>query len=196
MSWREVDRHCSVDDGLYGGRFFSGREHSYGSYVNGPWGKGEDYSARYHRTTERQAALTRGAYPSTVLNGVGSAAVGFSSISGMRALVRLRDELGPKLVIWPFDPLDDEASVLVEIFPRFFPLLKGRKPAMRVVENLNAALAAYGSEAFSAPIASEDAGDAVISAAALRALSAESTPWASLPPEARHEGWIFGVPPA
>lgn len=194
MGWADVDRHCGDDGRLYGGRFFSDRHHPYGPYVNGPWGQGKDYSARHHRLTEIEASRTRGASPSCMLNGVGPSAVGFSSASGMRALVRLRQRLGAKLSVWPFDEVDDEASVIVEIFPRLFPLLKSRKPAMKSVENLNGALAAYGSDVFAGPVASEDEGDAIISAAALRTISADAGLWSPLPPKARREGWIFGVP--
>lgn len=195
MTWAEVDRHCDCDPDLYGGRFFSDRGHLCGEYVNGPWGKGGLYSARNYRSTEREASRIRGASPSCMLNGVGASAVGFSSTSGMRALVSLRAKLGGRLAIWPFDSVQDDSSVLVEIFPRLFPLLKGCKPAMSVLENLNAALVDYGSEPFSAAVASEDMGDAIVSAAALRTLSADAELWAPLPPEARTEGWIFGVPP-
>lgn len=194
MAWTDVDQHCSGDRNLYGGRLFSDRHHPYGSYVNGPWGQGENYSARHHRRTELEASKIRGASPSCMLNGVGASAVGFSSASGMRALVRLRRMLGAKLAIWPFDEVEDRASVLVEIFPRLFPLLKRRKPAMKVVENLNEALAAYDSDVFKGSIVSEDEGDAIISAAALRAMSANMDLWTPIPPEAHHEGWIFGVP--
>lgn len=195
MSWSDIDLHCSVDGNLYGGRFFSERDHSYGPYVNGPWGQGPQYSARHHRTTEIEAAKVRGATPSCVLNGVGAAAVGFSSISGMRGLVSLRRKIGPGLAIWPFDLPALGTSTLVEIFPRLFPLLKAQKAAMRSVDHLNATLRAYGSEPFQALVASEDAGDALVSAAALRTLSADARLWGPLPPEARREGWIFGVQP-
>jgi hypothetical protein len=102
------------------------------------------------------------------------------------------------VAVWPFEDLDGR-SALVEIFPRLYFKRAGVDPrAWRDRAALDRALAHYGS---SPPVAEwepvrEDEPDALISAAALRALSAISAIWS--PPLAfvavkRAEGWIFGV---
>jgi len=112
----------------------------------------------------------------------------------MRALLHLKENCSDSLVIWPFDEVDNRRSVIVEVFPRYFPLLYKLSPKMSDLEALNDALAAFDSERAIVPPASEDEGDALITAAALRSISKKDgffeLPGASV----RNQGWIFGVP--
>lgn len=195
FDWDYAEACCAEDENFYGGRFFAQPRAEHADLVNGARHKGSRYSARALRQTELRAAAIKHATPQSVFNAVGAAQVGPSSIAGMRMLRALRaGPLAERLAIWPFDPASPQRSVVVEIFPRLFPLLHGLKPAMREEANLAAALAAYDSEPVARAPRSEDEGDALIAAAALRAMAGRAGSFdrpAEMPPG---EGWIFGVP--
>lgn len=146
------------------------------------------------RDTERAAAQVRGATPQSVFNAIGGAQVGPSSISGMRMLWHLKRDHPRVFSVWPFDDIDDERSVIVEIFPRYFALSRGQNPKMKDFALLNAALSKFESEPVAAPPNSEDEGDAILSAAALRNLSSEHEVFCMPTSYERRRGWIFGVP--
>jgi len=106
----------------------------------------------------------------------------------------LRQSCGGRIAIWPFDEARRTGSVIVEIFPRYYPLSKGRSAHLADRSKLNRALAAFASEGVRKSPKSEDEGDALLSAAALRCLSSEDALF-ELPEQAiRSQGWIFGVP--
>lgn len=197
FDWDYVEACCADDANFYGGRFFAAPDPLHADFVNGPRHKGARYSARALRLTELRAAAIKHATPQSVFNAVGAAQVGPSSIAGMRMLRALKSgPVAERVAVWPFEPAVHGKSVVVEIFPRLFPLLHGLSPAMKHAANLDAALAAFGSEAALCAPASEDEGDALVSAAALRALAGGQGCFdlpAGLP---AGEGWIFGVPAA
>jgi hypothetical protein len=92
------------------------------------------------RLTER-AQQEQGLNPYSNFNLVGAAQVGKSSLTGMRLLRRL-DGLLP---IWPFDPLPDEGSVVVEIYTSIAALAAGLpkgRTKVRDAATLDRALAA------------------------------------------------------
>jgi hypothetical protein len=145
--------------------------------------------------TERaQEAL--GCKPYSNFNLVGAAQVGKSSLTGMRLLHRLAG----RLPVWPIDPLPDSGSAVVEIYTTLAALAAGRsagKSKMRSFEELNAALAALGSDPVpgEGPIA-DHASDALLTAAWLRTAASDAALWAppQLTPEiAATEGWTFGA---
>jgi hypothetical protein len=144
--------------------------------------------------TDLVAMETAGARPQSIFNAVGPAQVGPSSISGMRALRSLRQNCAGRIAIWPFDEVGQTGSVIVEIFPRYYPLSKGKKASLAGRRELNAALAAFGSDGVKRSPQSEDEGDALLSAAALRFLSRDDALFQMPDPAIRSEGWIFGVP--
>src|SRR5262249_4316492 len=97
---------------------------------------------RFRVTEHAQEAL--GCKPYSNFNLVGAAQVGRSSLTGMRVLHRL----GGALAVWPFDPLPEERSVVVEIYTTIAAIHAGRSASrskMRSYEELNLALAALGS---------------------------------------------------
>lgn len=192
--WQEIDELCRADDNLYGGQFFTSGDHRLGAHVFSRRIKGALFDRGRQRATERAAAQVAGATPSSPLHAIGPAQVGPSSVSGMRALHRLATASGARPVIWPFAGDDGRSSVLVEVFPRYFPLSRGCRPRMADPALLDLALAAFRSEPAVAAPRNEDEGDALVTAAALRALGAPSSP-AELPSAALREGWIFGVAP-
>jgi hypothetical protein len=140
------------------------------------------------------AAQVRGATPQSVFNAIGEAQVGPSSVSGMRMLWHLRRNHPGLFSVWPFDDIDDECSVIVEIFPRYFALSRGHSPKMKDLALLNAALSKFESAAVVVSPNSEDEGDALLSAAALRNLSREQELFCMPVTYERRQGWIFGVP--
>lgn len=194
LDWQYVANFCEGDQNFYGGRFFRANNAPHSCFVNSRWHSGRHYSARHLRTTERVAAQVPGATPQSVFNAVGPAQVGPSSVSGMRVLLKLHILYRDKVVIWPFDELDGSRSVIVEIFPRYFSRLRRVNPRLSNHANLNAALEAFESEAIKDAPASEDEGDALLAAAALRSLSKNQDLLKMPREEFRKEGWIYGVP--
>lgn len=193
FDWAYVEAHCAADGNFYGGRFFHEPAEAHADFINSSTHKGARYRANAHRVTELRAALTKGATPQTVFNAIGAAQVGPSSISGMRMLRMLTTQGAQSLSVWPFAPVSMDRSVVVEIFPRLFPLLHRLPSAMKVHANLNRALAAFESDPVTEAPRSEDEGDALISSAALRQLSAVAGSFVLPQEPPAGEGWIFGV---
>jgi len=137
-----------------------------------------------------------GLAPYSCFNLVGAAQVGKSCLTAMRLLHRLDG----RLPFWPYDPVPETGSVLVEIYTslaaRAAGLPKGRSK-IRDAAGLDAALVALGSAPHE-PLKSYDdhATDAILTAAWLRAHAGRPALWQ---PEgmdeeiARTEGWTFGV---
>lgn len=147
------------------------------------------------RVTEHAQAMM-GCQPYSNFNLVGAAQVGKASLTGMRVLHRVESHVP----VWPFDPLPDSGSVIVEIYTAIAALGAGRtagRSKMRSVEELNAALGTLGS----APVAGKGAlddhsADALLVAAWLRKVADDPALWS--PPAltseiARTEGWTFGA---
>jgi hypothetical protein len=147
------------------------------------------------RVTE-VAQLEQGLNPYSNFNLVGAAQVGKSSLTGMRLLRRIDG----RLPIWPFDPLPDGGSVVVEIYTSIAALAAGlrkNRTKVRDAALLDEALAALGSGPH-APLRAYDdhSTDAIMAAAWLRRVHADPALWA--PPRLTNElaiteGWTFGV---
>ena len=200
--WALVEKvNCNQPD-LYGGAMFS--HPKWGEYYLAP----PDYKARYYESCRRLteiASHAAGRSPSPTFKAVGADNVSTGSLAGMRLLHRLKQHLGERLSIWPFDDIVDGKTdlVLVEIFPSLYFYRLGMVSAKKAAANpafLNRALAAYDSKGVKpgfTPIGNDaDEADAIIAAAALRYFSIASgftlpAPGLAI---ARREGWIFGVP--
>lgn len=185
--WAFVEDLAADGEDLYAGAVYAPGSPVAQHYLS-PKGRGTVYTHRQRRTELACAAVTT---PHPVFKCIGAANVGTGSLAGMRLLHRVAD----RAAVWPFSPPAD--VTLVEIFPRRYFKHAGADPrAWRDPAVIDAALAAHGSAAFAgAPLDTEDKADAVVSAAALRALSADPGVWAApaAEPAARLEGWIFGV---
>ena len=149
---------------------------------------------RFRQTEHAQARA--GCRPYSNFNLVGAAQVGKGSLAGMRLLHRLKH----KFAIWPFDPLPESGSVLVEIYTTLAAIAAGRIAARSKIRDyaaLNEALAALGSKPVRGDGAlSDHAADALISAAWLRQIAHDPANWSPtlLTPEiAATEGWTFGA---
>ena len=88
---------------------------------------------------------------------------------------------------------------MTEIYPTLFRKAATNSLAkLRRVDDLNEALAAFGSDAMpgSTQKLSDHETDALISAAGLRSLAGKSTTWSHpelMSQQVQCEGWIFGV---
>jgi hypothetical protein len=194
LDWEYAEKVCATYPNFYGGAFFRPPVCPHSHLVNSRWLPKDRYSADHLRMTDLVAMETIGARPQSIFNAVGPAQVGPSSISGMRALRSLRHRGGNRIAIWPFDEVGQTGSVIVEIFPRYYPLSRGKSARLAGWQELNAALGAFKSDGVKKSPKSEDEGDALLGAAALRLLSSEDALFL-LPDQAiRSQGWIFGVP--
>ena len=194
LDWDYAEQVCAPHGNFYGGAFFRPPAGAHSHLVNSPWLPKHRYSADHLRMTDLVAMETSGARPQSIFNAVGPAQVGPSSISGMRALRSLRQNCAAKIAIWPFDEVARVGSVIVEIFPRYYPLSRGKKANLSGRRDLNVALAAFESDGVKRSPKSEDEADALLSAAALRFLSCDDALFQMPDPAIRSEGWIFGVP--
>ncbi len=148
----------------------------------------------HFRQCDQQLNRTGGRKTASAYDAIGAAQVAKASFSGMRLLHRLDG----KVAIWPFDPLHDGASAVVEIYTRIYIRnagLPGRK--IRTNAELNVALAALGSPPVRLRKTPTDhQTDALVTAAGMLAHLANPLAFdpPGLTPEiARTEGWTFGI---
>ena len=200
--WAMIDQVNAGQPDLYGGAMF--RHAIWGDYYLAP----PHYQARHYASRRRVteiAARTAGRSPSPTFKAVGADNVSTGSLAGMRMLHQLKQYLGARLSVWPFDAIiaGQTNLVLVEIFPSFYFYRLGMVPAKKAAADpafLNQALAGYGSDGVPADFRAmghdADEADAIIAAAALRHFSTASS--FCLSPDinvaAQQEGWIYGVP--
>ena len=193
--WAMVDRLCAEDPHLAVGSFVDHpeaalhfRRHGGREGVNFGGGRG-----RFRVTERAQARL--GCRPYSNFNLVGAAQVGKASLTGMRVL----HALDGAIPVWPFDPLPERGSAIVEIYTTIAALAAGRavgRAKIRTHEELDAALLSLGSPPLggSGPI-SDHHSDALLAAVWLRTVAGDPTLWN--PPgldAVRHtEGWTFGA---
>jgi hypothetical protein len=149
----------------------------------------------HNRACERALNATGGGKLSTVYDAIGAAQVAKASFSGMRLLHRLDGEVA----IWPFDPLPERGSAVVEIYTRIYLRRAGlRGTKLRSRADLNRALQGLGSPPARLRFEPNDhQTDALVTAAGMRAL-VRTEPRAFAPERlsdeiARSEGWTFGV---
>ena len=198
--WQTIDIICAAEPHFYGGAVFA--DPSYGDYYLSP-GR---YDAPLYRSRRRQtehAAKAGARSPSPTFKAVGADNVATGSMAGMRLLHALKQALGQKVAIWPFDqvlPSRPPALVLVEIFPSWYFHAVGMNPAKNAAADphfMSAALAAWDSDGvgpgYAPRGADADEADAMIAAAALRRIASRADGW-QVPGPAAQEGWIFGVP--
>ena len=200
--WAMIDQVNADQPDLYGGAMF---QHAlWGDYyLAPPTYEGRHYASR-RRVTEI-AARAAGRSPSPTFKAVGADNVSTGSLAGMRLLHQLKQKLGARLSVWPFDAIiaGQTNLVLVEIFPSFYFYRLGMVPTKKAAADpafLNRALAGYGSDGVPADFRAmghdADEADAIIAAAALRHFSTASSfrLSADIKVAAQQEGWIYGVP--
>lgn len=187
--WREVAAVCTVDGhGAAAAYVAHRRTHFWLGAADGP----RRERARL-RVVER-LDQSRGNVPSSVFVLLGAAQCGKASLAGMRGLAAL-----PGVAVWPFDAVPDAGPAMVEIYCRLFAQAGGARGKLRTRAALDAALAGLGSPPCgdAVPTKIDDhQGDALISAAGMRAIADDARYWA--PPGltkdiAVTEGWTFGI---
>lgn len=199
--WALIDALCTADPHLEAGGFLAhpeaARYFRHGAGVEGdrfllPGAATREGRFRIAETAQRSG----GVRPVSNFNLVGAAQVGKSSLTGMRMLHRL----GPRVPVWPIDPLPNEGPVVTEIYTSVAARMggvTGTATKIRTFAALNDALDALGSP----PVAGEGAiddhsADALLTAAWLRRVHGERDLWhppALTPKVARTEGWTFGA---
>lgn len=189
--WATVEAAAADDPHFYGAALYQRADLPYRDYFMAPGWLGELYRHR-QRLTERVSASVTTPHP--VFKCIGAANVGTGSLAGMRLLHRLGARADVR--IWPFDATPGAALTVVEIFPRLYFKRAGGDPRRwGDPENLTNVCRHYGCAAPVLPsIRTEDEADALVSAAALRALGPDGTLWRQAEnPGAATEGWIFGA---
>jgi len=198
--WALVEMICANDPHLAASSFVdhpaaSAYFRRHGGREGAFFGQGAIGGRGRFRVTEH-AQQAAGCKPYSNFNLVGAAQVGKSSLTGMRVLHRLSG----RIPVWPFDPLPEEGSLVVEIYTTLAALAAGRSAArskMRSRKDLNEALAALDSPPASArlPI-SDHTTDALLTAAWLRAAAQREDLWrpaGMTSAIAQTEGWTFGA---
>jgi hypothetical protein len=187
--WAEVEAVCAgeVDLGAHG--FIAHRRESFWlGAADGP------RAMRAHlRVTEQVYRQSGLGVPTSNFVLLGASQVGKATLTAMRLLHQLR------WPVWPFDPLPAAGPVILEIYAQAFARLAGFRGKLRDVDSLNLALARHGSQPMPASFPSvfpDHVGDAIVTAAGLRAIAGQLHWWLPLAMTreiAATEGWTFGV---
>jgi hypothetical protein len=195
--WQLVEDHCAGEPDLGASRFVDHAEASrHFRRHGGRCGDLFQPGAGRMRVVEQEERRLGLCNPVSNFNLVGAAQVGKSSLTGMRLFLRL----DPHLPIWPFDPLPEEGSVIVEIYTSIAAIAAGLprgRTKIRDAVTLDGALERLGSQPHRPLTRYDDhATDAILSAAWLRHVAGREDFWcpeAMTPEVARTEGWTFGV---
>jgi hypothetical protein len=186
--WAEVDTVAASDPDLGGHSYIAHRRDSFWmGAADGP-----RHLKAHLRLTERVYADSRLGTPTSNFVLLGASQVGKATLSAMRLLNRLN------WPVWPFDPLPGSGPVILEIYAQAFARMGGTRGKLRDKPALDAALAVLGSQSmpqgFPALFA-DHVGDALVTAAGLRAIAGEAKWWApaGLAAVCATEGWTFGV---
>lgn len=184
--WAEVDTVAARDDHHTAHAYIAHRRrHFWTGAADGP----KAARARLRTVEHVWAAKKRGA-ASSVFALVGAAQCGKASLSGMRSLART------SVPVWPFDPIPAVGPLIVELYCRTFAADAGVRGKIRDRSVLDAALARLGSAPAEVPERfSDHIGDALISAAGMRAIAGDPAWWSppGLDAVRATEGWTFGV---
>ena len=189
--WAYVDSICDDTDlGAASLLEVSHRHHFY-------FGKADGAKAGFlhRRICEDHYNAGGGGKLSTVFDAIGAAQVAKASFAGMRLLHHIR----PHVPIWPFDPLPENGSLVVEIYTSIAARAAGRpkgRAKMRDLTSLNDALMALGSAPHDGEMPDDHGADAIVTAAWMRKVASQPAMWSPAPLDAQialTEGWTFGV---
>ncbi|PZN93208.1 MAG: hypothetical protein DCF31_13430 [Alphaproteobacteria bacterium] len=187
--WAEIDAVAAADADLGGHGFITHRRDAFWlGAADGP-----RHLRAHLRVTEQVYAASRLGTPTSNFVLLGAAQVGKATLSAMRLLHRL------DWPVWPFDPLPDSGPVILEIYAQAFARMGGVRGKLRDRVALDRALAVHGSAPLPVgfpAVFPDHVGDAVITAAGLRAIAGDARWWAPAaltPGIAVTEGWTFGV---
>lgn len=187
--WAEIDAVAAADPDLGGHSFIAHRRDAFWmGAADGP-----RHLRAHLRVTEQVYAASRLGVPTSNFVLLGASQVGKATLSAMRLLHRLR------WPVWPFDPLPSHGPVILEIYAQAFARMGGVRGKLRDRPTLDGVLAQLGSGPMPATCPDhfpDHVGDAVITAAGLRAIAGAPRWWAPpalTPTIAITEGWTFGI---
>ena len=187
--WAEVETVCAGEADLGAHGFIEHRREAFWlGAADGP-----RHLRAHLRVTEQVYKQSGLGVPTSNFVLLGASQVGKATLTAMRLLHRLQ------WPVWPFDPLTKRGPVILEIYAQAFARLGGFRGKLRDVESLNIALARHGSQPMPAAFPAtfpDHVGDALITAAGLRAIAHQPHWWqpaALTPAIAVTEGWTFGV---
>jgi RNA polymerase sigma factor RpoD-like protein len=204
--WAMVDEVCVADANFHAGAFWKAFAEDFLTDPNDKPASGRWTQAPtagnwplFYRATERASKLSkRFGDAESPFRLYGARQVGRGGLAGMRMLRHLRERLGGRLAVWPFDgddAVEQADMVVVEMFPRLF--IDGPRKLDKT--GLEARLSDWGlGLAVDEQELSKDDTDALIAAAGMGywlqeqmcSLDTSATDCSEL----RLEGWIFGVP--
>jgi hypothetical protein len=186
--WAEIDAVCAADTDLGGHSYVAHRRDAFWmGAADGP-----RHLRAHLRVTERVYAASRLGTPTSNFVLLGASQVGKATLSAMRLLHRLQ------WPVWPFDPLPDSGPVILEIYAQAFARMAGFRGKLRDRPALDTALVHFGSQPMPGAFPGtfpDHVGDALVTAAGLRAIAHQPRWWAPEGLEAVRttEGWTFGV---
>jgi hypothetical protein len=186
--WAEIETVAALDADLGGHSFIAHRRDSFWmGAADGP-----RHLRAHLRLTERVYAASRLGTPTSNFVLLGASQVGKASLSAMRLLHRL------KWPVWPFDKLPATGPVILEIYAQAFARMTGTRGKLRDKAALDAALVHFGGNPMPAGFATvfaDHVGDALVTAAGLRAIAHAPHWWTppGLDAVRETEGWTFGV---
>lgn len=186
--WAEVEAAAAADVDLGGHGFVAARRAAFWLGAS----DGPRHLKAHLRVTEQVYAASRLGTPTSNFVLLGAAQVGKASLSAMRLLHRL------DWPVWPFDPLPPTGPVILEIYAQAFARMAGFRGKLRDRVALDTALTHFGSQPMPAGFAdrfADHVGDAIVTAAGLRAIAGDPRWWApaGLEPVRETEGWTFGI---
>ena len=187
--WAEIDAIAAADADLGGHSFIA---HHRDAFWMGA-ADGPRHLRAHLRVTEQVYAASKLGVPTSNFVLLGASQVGKATLSAMRLLHRLQ------WPVWPFDPLPPQGPVILEIYAQAFARMGGVRGKLRDRLALDAVLAQLGSAPMPATFADrfpDHVGDAIVTAAGLRAIAGTPhwwTPPALTPAIAATEGWTFGI---
>jgi len=197
--WSEVDLENKANSNFFAGGFWQ-------KYASDFWTEGKKPIGFKMPQRQTEAICSENGYghPESPFKLIGAKQVGKGGLAGMRVAHFLKEKLGPKIAIWPFEPHGNSAQiVMTEIYPRQFLMRAGfRTKKIRDINNLNNALFKLNSEPILLEYQINDhQTDALVSAAGLRYLCGMnfeipkniSAPHVMNDNAKNIEGWIFGV---
>lgn len=190
--WAHVD--AGSDDPDLGAATFLDRRRGSHFYLGIADGRKADF-LRYRRC-EAHFRAGGGGKVTTVFDAIGAAQVAKASFAGMRLL----HHLGPRVAVWPFDPVPASGAMVVEIYTAIAARAAGLRKGLSKLRDpaaLDTALAALGSAPhLPLPQYDDHRTDAILAATWLRRHAARPDLWhppALTPQIAQTEGWTFGV---
>lgn len=194
--WAMVDRIAADERHLGANRFVADDQAARYFRQRGRLGDRYGPASGRLRVVERASREQGLANPYSTLNLVGAAQVGKASLTGMRVLHALRGVVP----VWPFDPVPATGPLVVEIYAAIAAVHAGARRGRTKVRDraqLAAMIAPWDARLADprGPL-SDDEGDALLTAAWLRAVAGDPALWRPgglTPALARTEGWTFGV---